>query len=67
MLVGSIITLNSSREVIRRQPVWPYPPEGEYPKRNGETTMYFTRLPYRIFPLYQPVPLSLSHLFPELS
>lgn len=66
MSVGSIITLDSSRKVIRRQPVWPYPPEGEYPKRHGETSMYFIRLPYYIIPLYQQVPSSLSHLFPEL-
>jgi hypothetical protein len=28
--------------------------------------MYFIRLPYYIIPLYQQVPSSFAHLFPEL-
>jgi len=66
MPVGTIITLNSAREVVMRQPVWPFPAKGEFPRRVGDRTQYFVSFPYYRFPLYQPVPESFLHLFPEL-
>ena len=67
MSVGVVLTLSPSRLVVMRQPVWPFPPRGDFPRRTPSGEMqYFLPIPYYNFPLNQPIPAQFLHfLSPE--
>jgi hypothetical protein len=50
--VGTLITVDSKDIIIKREPIWPFPASGLFPRQNadGTRTLFFPR-PYYEFPL----------------
>lgn len=53
MSVGTLITIDASATIVRREPLWPFPAWGLFPRVNadGTVTHFFPR-PYYEFPLH---------------
>ena len=53
MSVGTLVTVNPKGEIIKREPIWPFPEDdGTFPRTNADgTTTYFYPRPYYEFPL----------------
>lgn len=47
MSVGTILTLTADNRVVRREPTWPWPPKGAYPRNlEGGGRQVFVRNEY---------------------
>ena len=62
MSVGTVVTLKAG-VVVMRQPVWPFPEPGEFPRELGDGKIQcFYPIPYHYFPLHQPIPQAVLDL-----
>lgn len=67
MSVGTVVTIQAGK-VIMRQPVWPFPEAGTFPREVGDGKVQcFYPIPYYHFPLNEPVPESVFRLLARLS
>lgn len=42
MSVGTLITVDSQMKIVKREPIWPFPPRENFPRTNADgTTTYF--------------------------
>lgn len=61
MSVGTLITLSPEGIIVRREPFWPRPGAGLFPRKNPDgSTTYYTPASYFHFPILQPVPEELK-------
>lgn len=59
MSVGTLVTVNAKMEVLKREPIWPFPPREDFPRINADgTTTYFFPRPYYEFSLRQKLDLT---------
>lgn len=66
MSVGTLITIDKTATIIRREPIWPFPARGLFPRFNadGTVTHFFPR-PYFEFPLHSRLDTTHSQEIPN--
>lgn len=59
--VGTLITITPDAVIVKREPIWPFPASGLFPRRNADNTItYFFPRPYYEFHLHSR--LDTTHL-----
>lgn len=50
MATGTLLTVNTKGIIVKREPIWPFPCQGSFPRTNFDNTItYFVRRPYYNF------------------
>ena len=59
--VGTLITITPDAVIVKREPIWPFPARGLFPRANADGTItHFFPRPYFEFPLHSR--LNTTHL-----